>query len=225
MGLGLQNDRVMVMWIKQSWIKGKWSFWVCIKCVWIKLLSHGSPKLLSLCSLLRKGSGWHHHEGRTNHKTAAIDHKTLAGYKSNGFLWRGQLSLNGWTCLSGILEAPPMSVTRRKAILGSLFWGEVICPFFKKAYGCKKHSSRPRVGITVVSFILYDVCLWFVALCFLQRPAHGFQTDMKLEAVDKRNPMLIRVATITDKDDYRLKVGIWFHQAIVLLCLIGEAKK
>lgn len=30
---------------------------------------------------------------------------------------------------------------------------------------------------------------------------------MKVEAVDKRNPMLIRVATIADTEDHRLKVG------------------
>lgn len=29
---------------------------------------------------------------------------------------------------------------------------------------------------------------------------------MKLEAVDKRNPMLIRVATVVDVEDYRVKV-------------------
>ncbi|KAL8220428.1 UNVERIFIED_CONTAM: Lethal(3)malignant brain tumor-like protein 3, partial [Gekko kuhli] len=44
------------------------------------------------------------------------------------------------------------------------------------------------------------------ARAFKLRPAHGFQANMKLEVVDKRNPMLIRVATITDKDDYRLKI-------------------
>ncbi|XP_048021590.1 LOW QUALITY PROTEIN: lethal(3)malignant brain tumor-like protein 4 [Megalobrama amblycephala] len=41
---------------------------------------------------------------------------------------------------------------------------------------------------------------------FCVRPAHGFQLHMKLEAVDRRNPMLIRVATITDTEDYRVKV-------------------
>lgn len=40
----------------------------------------------------------------------------------------------------------------------------------------------------------------------LQRPPHGFQIGMKVEAVDKRNPMLIRVATIVDTEDHRLKV-------------------
>ncbi|XP_019367694.1 PREDICTED: lethal(3)malignant brain tumor-like protein 4 isoform X2 [Gavialis gangeticus] len=41
---------------------------------------------------------------------------------------------------------------------------------------------------------------------FKLHPAHGFQVNMKLEAVDKRNPKLIRVATIVDKDDHRIKV-------------------
>ncbi|OXB54035.1 hypothetical protein ASZ78_010317 [Callipepla squamata] len=44
------------------------------------------------------------------------------------------------------------------------------------------------------------------ARAFKLRPAHGFQVNMKLEAVDKRNPILIRVATITDKDDHRIKI-------------------
>ncbi|KAI4883634.1 hypothetical protein NFI96_012922 [Prochilodus magdalenae] len=44
------------------------------------------------------------------------------------------------------------------------------------------------------------------ARAFKQRPPHGFQTGMKLEAVDKRNPMLIRVATIRDTEDHRIKI-------------------
>lgn len=39
-----------------------------------------------------------------------------------------------------------------------------------------------------------------------QRAAHGFQVGQKLEVVDRRNPMLIRVATVTETEDYRLKV-------------------
>ncbi|XP_032084240.1 lethal(3)malignant brain tumor-like protein 3 isoform X2 [Thamnophis elegans] len=51
------------------------------------------------------------------------------------------------------------------------------------------------------------------ARAFKLRPAHGFQPNMKLEAVDRRNPMLIRVATITEKDDHRVKVHFdgWDH--------------
>ncbi|XP_061870516.1 lethal(3)malignant brain tumor-like protein 3 isoform X2 [Colius striatus] len=51
------------------------------------------------------------------------------------------------------------------------------------------------------------------ARAFKLRPAHGFQVNMKLEAVDRRNPILIRVATIVDKDDYRIKIHFdgWDH--------------
>uniref|UniRef100_A0AAY5F419 SAM domain-containing protein n=1 Tax=Electrophorus electricus TaxID=8005 RepID=A0AAY5F419_ELEEL len=38
------------------------------------------------------------------------------------------------------------------------------------------------------------------------RAPHGFQINMKLEAVDRRNPMLVRVATVVDTEDYRVKV-------------------
>ncbi|XP_055022518.1 lethal(3)malignant brain tumor-like protein 3, partial [Boleophthalmus pectinirostris] len=44
------------------------------------------------------------------------------------------------------------------------------------------------------------------ARAFKPRPPHGFQIGMKLEAVDKRNPMLIRVATIADTEEHRLKI-------------------
>ncbi|MGH0145181.1 UNVERIFIED_CONTAM: hypothetical protein FKN15_056820 [Acipenser sinensis] len=40
---------------------------------------------------------------------------------------------------------------------------------------------------------------------FKVRPAHGFLVNMKLEVVDKRNPMLLRVATVVDAEDYRIK--------------------
>ncbi|XP_075941391.1 lethal(3)malignant brain tumor-like protein 4 isoform X3 [Anarhichas minor] len=41
---------------------------------------------------------------------------------------------------------------------------------------------------------------------FTLRAPHGFQVNQKLEAVDRKNPMLIRVATVTDTEDYRVKV-------------------
>lgn len=51
------------------------------------------------------------------------------------------------------------------------------------------------------------------ARAFKLRPPHGFQPNMKLEAVDKRNPRLIRVATIIEKDDHRIKIHFdgWDH--------------
>uniref|UniRef100_A0A8C6PVW2 Lethal(3)malignant brain tumor-like protein 1 n=1 Tax=Nothobranchius furzeri TaxID=105023 RepID=A0A8C6PVW2_NOTFU len=48
---------------------------------------------------------------------------------------------------------------------------------------------------------------------FKVRPAHSFQPQMKLEAVDKRSPGLIRVATVEEVDTHRIKVHYdgWSH--------------
>lgn len=40
-----------------------------------------------------------------------------------------------------------------------------------------------------------------------QRPPHGFLVNMKLEAVDRRTPSFIRVASVEDVEDHRIKVG------------------
>uniref|UniRef100_A0A8C2LT66 L3MBTL4 histone methyl-lysine binding protein n=1 Tax=Cricetulus griseus TaxID=10029 RepID=A0A8C2LT66_CRIGR len=52
------------------------------------------------------------------------------------------------------------------------------------------------------------------ARVFNTRAPHGFLPNMKLEAVDKRNPRLIRVATIIDVDDHRVKIHFdgWDHK-------------
>uniref|UniRef100_A0A8C9VCU9 L3MBTL histone methyl-lysine binding protein 3 n=1 Tax=Scleropages formosus TaxID=113540 RepID=A0A8C9VCU9_SCLFO len=44
------------------------------------------------------------------------------------------------------------------------------------------------------------------ARAFKVKPPHSFQKHMKLEAVDKRNPMLIRVCTVIDTDDHRIRI-------------------
>ncbi|KAL4649096.1 lethal(3)malignant brain tumor-like protein 3 isoform X1 [Arapaima gigas] len=44
------------------------------------------------------------------------------------------------------------------------------------------------------------------ARAFKVKPPHSFQKHMKLEAVDKRNPMLIRVCTVVDTDDHRILI-------------------
>ncbi|XP_002666454.2 lethal(3)malignant brain tumor-like protein 1 isoform X1 [Danio rerio] len=51
------------------------------------------------------------------------------------------------------------------------------------------------------------------AEAFRVRPAHSFQVQMKLEAVDKRCPGLIRVATVQEVDTYRIKIHFdgWSH--------------
>ncbi|XP_073672672.1 lethal(3)malignant brain tumor-like protein 3 [Garra rufa] len=44
------------------------------------------------------------------------------------------------------------------------------------------------------------------ARAFKVKPPHSFQLNMKLEVVDKRNPALMRVATVVDTDDHRLRI-------------------
>ncbi|XP_075384850.1 lethal(3)malignant brain tumor-like protein 1 [Tenrec ecaudatus] len=48
---------------------------------------------------------------------------------------------------------------------------------------------------------------------FRVRPPHNFLVNMKLEAVDRRNPALIRVASVEDVEDYRIKLHFdgWSH--------------
>ncbi|XP_064331733.1 lethal(3)malignant brain tumor-like protein 1 isoform X2 [Camelus dromedarius] len=48
---------------------------------------------------------------------------------------------------------------------------------------------------------------------FKVRPPHGFLVNMKLEAVDRRNPALIRVASVEDVEDHRIKLHLdgWNH--------------
>lgn len=48
---------------------------------------------------------------------------------------------------------------------------------------------------------------------FKVRPPHNFLVNMKLEAVDRRNPALIRVASVDDVEDHRIKLHFdgWSH--------------
>uniref|UniRef100_A0A8C0G146 Lethal(3)malignant brain tumor-like protein 1 n=1 Tax=Chelonoidis abingdonii TaxID=106734 RepID=A0A8C0G146_CHEAB len=51
------------------------------------------------------------------------------------------------------------------------------------------------------------------AWAFKVQPPHSFLVNMKLEAVDRRTPSLIRVASVEDVEDYRIKVHFdgWSH--------------
>ncbi|CAH2292751.1 lethal(3)malignant brain tumor 1 isoform X2 [Pelobates cultripes] len=48
---------------------------------------------------------------------------------------------------------------------------------------------------------------------FHTRPPHGFKVNMRLEAVDRRSPSLIRVASVVDVEECRIKVHFdgWSH--------------
>lgn len=44
------------------------------------------------------------------------------------------------------------------------------------------------------------------ARAFKQKPPHGFQPQQRLEVGDRRNPQLLRVATVADTDDHKILV-------------------
>ncbi|XP_026148520.1 lethal(3)malignant brain tumor-like protein 4 isoform X2 [Mastacembelus armatus] len=69
---------------------------------------------------------------------------------------------------------------------------------------------------------------------FTLRSPHSFQLNHKLEAVDRRNPMLIRVATVTDIEDYRVKIhydgwsqqfDVWFDSDMCDLHPLGWCQR
>ncbi|KAM8946873.1 lethal(3)malignant brain tumor-like protein 1 isoform 2-T2 [Pelodytes ibericus] len=51
------------------------------------------------------------------------------------------------------------------------------------------------------------------ARAFHTRPPHGFKVNMRMEAVDRRSPSLIRVASVVDVEECRIKVHFdgWSH--------------
>ncbi|NXD83443.1 LMBL3 protein, partial [Halcyon senegalensis] len=94
------------------------------------------------------------------------------------------------------------------------YWCEAASPHIHPVGWCKEHK---RTLITPPDYphakhfswekYLEETCsLPAPARAFKVKPSHGFQKNMKLEVVDKRNPVFIRVATIVDTDDYRIKV-------------------
>ncbi|KAL9953264.1 hypothetical protein ACROYT_G040653 [Oculina patagonica] len=69
---------------------------------------------------------------------------------------------------------------------------------------------------------------------FKTRPMPGFQVNQKLEAVDKRNPSLVRAATVAEVNEYRLRIHFdgwddiyddWFDADSLDLYPVGWCEK
>ncbi|XP_019375839.1 PREDICTED: lethal(3)malignant brain tumor-like protein 3 isoform X1 [Gavialis gangeticus] len=94
------------------------------------------------------------------------------------------------------------------------YWCEAASPHIHPVGWCKEHK---RTLITPPDYPQAKHFSWekyleetsslpAPARAFKVKPSHGFQKNMKLEVVDKRNSAFIRVATIVDTDDHRIKV-------------------
>ncbi|KAM9006002.1 lethal(3)malignant brain tumor-like protein 3 [Sarcophilus harrisii] len=94
------------------------------------------------------------------------------------------------------------------------YWCEAASPHIHPVGWCKEHR---RTLITPPDYPNVKHFSWdkyleetnslpAPARAFKVKPAHGFQKKMKFEIVDKRNPVFIRVATVADTDEHRIKV-------------------
>ncbi|XP_062953118.1 lethal(3)malignant brain tumor-like protein 3 [Cynocephalus volans] len=94
------------------------------------------------------------------------------------------------------------------------YWCEASSPHIHPVGWCKEHRRTliTPPGYPNVKHFSWDKYLEETnslpapARAFKVKPPHGFQKKMKLEVVDKRSPMFIRVATVADTDDHRIKV-------------------
>ncbi|XP_059797933.1 lethal(3)malignant brain tumor-like protein 3 isoform X3 [Balaenoptera ricei] len=94
------------------------------------------------------------------------------------------------------------------------YWCEASSPHIHPVGWCKEHRRTliTPPGYPNVKHFSWDKYLEETnslpapARAFKVKPPHGFQKKMKLEIIDKRNPMFIRVATVADTDDHRIKV-------------------
>ncbi|XP_067322873.1 lethal(3)malignant brain tumor-like protein 3 isoform X1 [Anolis sagrei] len=94
------------------------------------------------------------------------------------------------------------------------YWCEAASPHIHPVGWCKEHRKtlitppdypHPK-HFSWEKYLEETSSLPAPARAFKVKPCHGFQKNMKLEVVDKRNPVLIRVATIADTDDHRIKI-------------------
>ncbi|XP_040921535.1 lethal(3)malignant brain tumor-like protein 4 [Toxotes jaculatrix] len=94
------------------------------------------------------------------------------------------------------------------------YWCDSSSPYIHPVGWCEEQGrplTAPQGHPNPESFLweeyLQETCSAAApSSAFTLRAPHGFQVDHRLEAVDRRNPMLIRVATVTDTDDYRVKI-------------------
>ncbi|XP_006926225.1 lethal(3)malignant brain tumor-like protein 3 isoform X4 [Pteropus alecto] len=94
------------------------------------------------------------------------------------------------------------------------YWCEASSPHIHPVGWCKEHRRTliTPPGYPNVKHFSWDKYLEETnslpapARAFKVKPPHGFQKKTKLEVIDKRNPVFIRVATVADTDDHRIKV-------------------
>ncbi|XP_053497899.1 lethal(3)malignant brain tumor-like protein 3 isoform X1 [Ictalurus furcatus] len=94
------------------------------------------------------------------------------------------------------------------------YWCDVMSPYIHPVGWCRENS---RTLTTPPGYADAENFSWeryleetssfpAPARSFKAKPPHSFQVNMKLEAVDVRNPVMVRVATVVDRDEHRVKI-------------------
>ncbi|KAJ9591128.1 hypothetical protein L9F63_002349, partial [Diploptera punctata] len=96
------------------------------------------------------------------------------------------------------------------------YWADPTSPYIHPVGWCEEHghtltppNNYSKGGSKSFSWEAYlkeTKSVAAPARAFKQRPCSGFRRGMKLECVDKRVPMLIRVATIDDVGEHQIKI-------------------
>ncbi|XP_015255110.1 PREDICTED: lethal(3)malignant brain tumor-like protein 4 isoform X3 [Cyprinodon variegatus] len=94
------------------------------------------------------------------------------------------------------------------------YWCDSSSPYIHPVGWCEEHGrplTAPQGHPSPEHFVWDDYLqetgsMAAPGAAFTLRAPHGFKLNHRLEAVDRRNPMLMRVATVTDTEDYRVKI-------------------
>ncbi|XP_066998743.2 lethal(3)malignant brain tumor-like protein 3 [Anabrus simplex] len=94
------------------------------------------------------------------------------------------------------------------------FWADATSPYIHPVGWCKKNGQfltpplhwKPPQSFSWDQYLKETKSQAVPARAFKQRPPCGFRAGMKLECVDKRVPLLIRVATVGEVYEHRIKI-------------------
>ncbi|XP_031750144.1 lethal(3)malignant brain tumor-like protein 1 isoform X2 [Xenopus tropicalis] len=101
------------------------------------------------------------------------------------------------------------------------YWCDPSSPYVHPVGWCEQHEkilTPPQdypdpEGFSWGKYLSETKTVAVPAQAFHPRPPHGFKVDMRLEAVDRRSPSLICVASVVEVEEFRIKVHFdgWSH--------------
>ncbi|KAA0192783.1 hypothetical protein HAZT_HAZT002382 [Hyalella azteca] len=153
---------------------------------------------------------------RTAFVNPACRSATKASIVRPGMKLEAEDRKNGWICVATIHDVLDDRVLIHFDGWGPTFdfWTQMSSPYIHPVGWCSENDmklSAPQNYINPEAFnwpeYLRETNSSAVpAKAFISRTPRSFKKDMKLEVVDKRNPMLVRVATVAEVYNYQVKI-------------------